>query len=163
MQEEEKMSEDKRVTRTQAHQAFASETNNATWDMIEKSELTPEEEIEMIHQVHASCFHWSKVGEPVHMVRGHYMVAKVYFALDMKESARYWAEKAFSQAKELGLTSWDYAFVCEIMARAHGAAGDREAFAKLHKEAEKTIAELDTGDAALCRGELDRGPWYGMK
>lgn len=87
------MPEEKKLTAAQAHQYFAVESNNKTWDLLEKADRTKAEEIEMIHQAHTSSYHWSKVGEPVNQVRAHYLVAKVYFALDMVESAYYWAQK----------------------------------------------------------------------
>lgn len=157
------MPEQKKLSAEEAHRYFAVETNNRTWDLIEKVDRTLEEDVQMIHQVHASCYHWAQVGEPVNQVRGHYMVAKVYFALGMAESAYYWAEKTWNQTVELQLASWDYAFACEIMARAHASKGDKAAFEELHGKAVTAIEGLGEEDAALCRAELDRAPWFGWK
>jgi hypothetical protein len=157
------MSDDKKLSLPEAQQHFAVECNNKTWDLIEKPGRTPEEDVEMIHQVHTSCWHWSKVGEPVNMARGHYLAAKVYFAAGMAESACFWARKTWDQTVELGLESWDYAFGCEIMARAHAAAGEKDKHEELYRKAQDAIAGLDKGERELCQGELDRGPWFGMK
>lgn len=157
------MADEKQMTVEKAHEYFAVETNNATWNLVEKPDRSAAEDMEMVHQAHASAFHWSKAGEPVNLVRAHYLVAKVYFALGMPESAGLWAEKAWNRTVELGLESWDYAFGCEIMARAHASRGERQQFADLHQKAISAIAELGPQDASLCQGELDRGPWFGMK
>ena len=95
--------------------------------------------------------------------RGHYLVAKVHFAVNLVESGYYWAEKTWNQTQQLELTSWDYAFGCEIMARAHASRGNREGFDELHRMAVTAIEGLAKEDADLCRGELDRQPWFGMK
>jgi hypothetical protein len=95
---------------------FAIETNNGTWSLIEKDDRSPADDVEMIHQAHASCFHWSRVGEPVNVVRAHYLVAKAYFAAGMGESGALWGEKTWNQTVEMGLESWDYAFGCEVIA-----------------------------------------------
>lgn len=157
------MAEEKTMSLPEAHQHFAVECNNRTWDLIEKPDRTPEEDVEMIHQAHASCRHWSAVGEPVNLVRGHYVVAKVYFAVGMTEPARFWARKTWEQTVELGLESWDYAFACEIMARAHAAAGEKDQHEELYRKAQDAVAGLGEGERELCQGELDRGPWFGMK
>ncbi len=157
------MAEEKKMDLSEAHQYFAVECNNKTWDLLDKTERTPDEEIEMIHQVHASCWHWSRAGEPVNVVRGHYVAAKVYFAAGMTESARFWAQKTWDQTVELGLESWDYAFACEIMARACAAAGEKDKHEEYHRKAQDAIAGLGNDERELCQGELDRGPWFGMR
>lgn len=157
------MQEEKKLTAQEAHQFFAGDTNNRTWDLIEKNDRTSDEAVRMIHQSHASAYHWSVAGEPVNLVRAHYLVAKAYFAVEMLEPAVFWAEKAWNSTVELGLDSWDYAFGCEIMARAHAATGNQSGFQDLHAKAVEAIGGLGKQDAALCQGELDRGPWFGMK
>lgn len=157
------MTEEKKLTVAEAHQIFAAETNNKTWDLIEKADRTPAENIEMIHLSHTSTYHWSQVGEPINEVRGQYLIAKVYFALNMLESACFWAEKTWNETVEMGLSSWDYVFGCEIMARVHASRANKEGFDELHAKAATAIGKLGPQDAVLCKGELDRGPWFGMK
>lgn len=157
------MAEEKTVTLMQAHQYFGAECNNRTWDLIERTDRSDEETVEMIHEVHASCWHWSKVGEQVNLIRGHYLVAKVYFAAGMREMGAFWAQKTWAQTQELGLDGWDYAFGLEIAARGAAAGGRKAEFETLHREAEEAIAALGDADRQLCQAELDRGPWFGMK
>lgn len=163
MQEEDVMAGESTKDVKETHQRFAIETNNATWDLIEKADRTHAEEIEMVHQAHASAWHWSKVGEPVNLVRAHYLVAKVYFAVHQAKSGSFWANHVWKSTTDLGLTSWDYAFACEIMARARALECDKPGFEDYHAKAVRTIENLDADDAALCQGELDRGPWFEMK
>lgn len=62
----------------------------------------------------------------------------------------------------LKLQSWDYAFSCEIIARAHAAKKNQKEFAKFHKMALDAICVLsDKEDRDICQTELDRGPWFG--
>ena len=157
------MSEQKSFTREEANKYFAVDTNNSTWDLVEKESRSEEETIDMIHRAHASAFDWAKVGQAVNVVRANYLVSKVYFSAGMAEPALFWAEKTWNQTLDLGLDSWDYVFACEIMARAHAARGDRERFDEVHKKAEAALEGLGKEDADLCRGELERGPWFGMR
>lgn len=157
------MSDDTRLTITEAHRHFAVACNNATWDLLEKGDRTETETIEMIHQAHASCWHWSNAGEPVNMVRGHYLVAKVLFAAGMNEAGVHWARRCWEQTQEQGLESWDFAFGREIIARAAAAAGDRDEFARLHALAAEAIDGLSDEDRSICLSELERGPWFGMR
>lgn len=99
----------------------------------------------------------------MNLVRAHYLVAKVYFAVQQPESGSFWANHVWKGTTDLGVTSWDYAFACEIMARARAVEGDKAGFEDYHGKAVKAIEGLEKADLALCQGELDRGPWFGMK
>lgn len=156
------MSDEKRLTVEDAHRYFAVACNNATWDLLEKDDRTGEQTIEMMHQAHASCWHWSRVGEPVNLVRGHYLVAKAAFAAGLRETGAHWARICWDETERLGLTSWDYAFGCEIIARAAAASGERAEFSRLIAKAQEAIAGLDEQDRSICEGELRREPWFGF-
>jgi hypothetical protein len=158
------MSDQKPMTIPEAQKFFAVTCNNNTWDLLEKEQRTPTETEEMIHQVHAASWHWSKAGAPVNMVRAHYLVAKVYFALENGPEGQYWAERCWQQAKELELTGWDHAFASEAITRAYASAKNAEAFKEQLALTQKAISDLeDEEDRSLCQAELDRGPWFGMK
>ena len=40
------------------HEKLAKANFNKTWDFLDKKDRNPEDDLEMIHTVHASRFHW---------------------------------------------------------------------------------------------------------
>ena len=158
------MSEEKKITVEEAQRYFAISCNNDTFRLLEKIDRSESENDEMIHQIHASCWHWSRIGEPVNMVRGHYMLAKVYFELNHVTEGQVWASRCWAQTNDLDLKDWDYAFSCEIISRSFASQGNQEEFEKYHGLAIKAVTSIEgEKDREICQTELDRGPWFGMK
>jgi len=48
------------MTEEQFHKKMAVDLFNRTWDLLDKSERTPEENDELVHAGHASRYHWAK-------------------------------------------------------------------------------------------------------
>lgn len=59
------------------HKQQAIECFNKTWDLIDLSPRTSQDDLDMVHRAHASRYHWGIVGEPLHWERGEWMIAKV--------------------------------------------------------------------------------------
>jgi len=54
---------------------------NDTWRLMEKEDRTPEEDDQMVHQAHASAYHWLQVGTPANFARSHWQCSRVYCVL----------------------------------------------------------------------------------
>ncbi|URM33597.1 hypothetical protein LLY41_03775 [Cytobacillus firmus] len=52
------------------HKKLAISLFNKVWDLMENPDRTEEENLEMIHMVHTSRYHWGIVGQPVNLSRG---------------------------------------------------------------------------------------------
>jgi len=111
------------------HKKEAIENFNSTWDLIDKTNRTHEDNIRMIHMAHASRYHWEHIGEPVNLARGEWQISRVYSLLDMAESALLHAEESLRICEENGIEDFDLAFAYEAMARAYSLLND-----SYHKE-----------------------------
>ena len=128
------------------HKEEAVKCFNATWDLIDKSDRTHEDDINMIHMAHASRYHWGQIGTALELTRGEWQISRVYSLLGMGDSALFHAKEALKLCLDNCIGDFDLAFGYEAMARAYsvlGNHGDKSTFIEKAKEAAKAIAEED--------------------
>jgi tetratricopeptide (TPR) repeat protein len=141
-----------------AHRRLAIDLFNRSWELLELAGRTPAQDDELIHTVHASCYHWRVVGTPANLARGENQCARVYAALGRPEAALHHASRALElvRAGGDGLEDWDLASALEVAARAHLAAGNRD---EAERYAAQARAELETvadpEDREVIGGQLD--------
>ena len=124
---------------------------------MDKTDRSPDEDLEMIHTVHASRYHWSKIGKPMNFERGEWQISRVYSILNRPKSALYHAQKCLDICLEEKIGDFDIAFAYEAMARAHTIAGntkESDKYLKLGKEAGEKIAKKK--DKEYFFSELDK-------
>jgi hypothetical protein len=129
---------------SQDHKEEAVKCFNATWDLIDKSDRTHDDEVNMIHMAHASRYHWGQIGTAVEFTRGEWQISRVYSLLSMGEGALFHAKEALRLCLNNSIGDFDLAFAYEAMARAHsvlGSESEKAAFIDKAKEAAKAIAE----------------------
>jgi hypothetical protein len=102
---------------------------NDTWRLLEK-ERTPEDDDELLHQAHASAYHWLKAPEcePKNRARSEWLCSRVYSVLGRAEPALHHAERSLAICEEHAgnVEDWDLAFAYEALARASRVAGNDE-------------------------------------
>jgi DNA-binding transcriptional MerR regulator len=130
------------------HRRLAVDLFNRSWQLLETEARTPAQDDELIHVVHASCYHWLEVGTPANHARGENQCAHVYAALGRPEAALHHANRALELVREGGdgFEDWDLATALEVLARAHLAAGNHsegEHFARLARAELEAIADPD--------------------
>ncbi len=131
---------------SQYHKEEAVKCFNAAWDLIDKSDRSHEDDVNMVHLAHASRYHWGQIGTALEFTRGEWQISRVYSILGMGESALFHAKEALRLCLDNGIADFDLAFAYEAMARAHSVLGnhsDRSAFMEKAKEAARAIAEDD--------------------
>jgi hypothetical protein len=152
-----------------SHEKMAKDCFNKTWDLLEKSERTEEEEIEMIHTAHASRYHWGVLvdngkGGPLNLQRGEWQIARVYTVLKRAEPALFHAERCLKITKKNNISDFDLGFAYEAMARAMAAAGEEKEFKKYYDLAEEAGKKIkDKGDKDYFFEDFNKGEWFGMK
>lgn len=117
------------------HKEMAIACFNGTWDLMDKASRTEEENMEMIHQAHASVYHWSKLGKPLNLTRGEWQVSRVYGLLSMGESALYHGMKCLDYCEKNDFRDYDLAFAYESIARAHKVLGDETSYKAYYEKA----------------------------
>jgi len=155
------MTEPKRYTLEECHKRLAVDTFNLTWELLDKTDRTEEDDERVVHAAHASRFHWGEIGTPVHAERGEWQISRVYSVLDRPQQALYHAGRCLDICQEHQIGDFDIAFAHEAMARAYAVAGDKskcEMHIQLAKDLAVQIEENVDRDAFLS--ELETVPGY---
>ena len=128
------------------HRKFAIDCFNGAWDLIEKSDRTPAEDVHMIHMAHASRYHWGEIGTPLNFARGDWQISRVYAILGQGENALNFAKSSLHLCLDNDIGDFDLAFAYEAATRAFAILGDDEqkaAHFKLAKNAGEAIKKED--------------------
>jgi hypothetical protein len=126
---------------------------NGVWREMERDDRTPDDDARMVHMVHASVHHWSKVGTAVNVARGEWQVSRVYTVLGRGEPALWHARRCLELCERDGLADWDLAFAHEAMARAHSVLGDSEQ-TRRHLDVARAVPIDEAEDRELLEKDL---------
>lgn len=150
-----------KMTIDEFHRKIAAESNNGIWPVLDKKRPSKTELAEALRMGYTSQFHWRKIGTLVNDVRAEYMIARIYCKMETVEPALAHAELGLKLARKAkkedpNWKDWDMPFIYEVLARAHGIAGNGEECAKFRDKAQKAINKLQgPQDRQICQGELD--------
>ena len=110
------------------HRRLGKELFNRVWDLLSLEQRTPDQAAEMIHTVHASAYHWSRVGEGPRLARAEWQCSWVYSELERPEPALFHAYRCEAVCRQYAdeLEDFDLPAMHEAFARAHLVAGNRE-------------------------------------
>jgi uncharacterized protein YndB with AHSA1/START domain len=145
------------------HRAAAVEANNSTWELLDRSDRTPDEVDDLLGRAYASTYHWRRAARrgPENQARGSWLVSHVHAVLGHGELALYHAERCAEVVEEAGLQDFDLAYAHEARARALACLGRLDEAA-----AELTSAHAvpvgDDEDRKIVESDLAAGPWYGL-
>jgi len=106
------------VPKADPHRRFASSAFNGVWDLLDKTDRTPEEDHRMILAALASRYHWEQIGTPTNRAVGEWQIARVYATLGMTESAVYHGEQGLALCRSAKTPPFFEAFAHESLARA---------------------------------------------
>ncbi len=138
------------------HQHFAATCFNKTWEYLDMTERTADDDLQMIHLAHASRWHWGQIGEPLQWARGEWQISRVYSSANKPEPSLFHANKSLRYCTEHNLGAFDTAFAYEAVARAYYIAGNMEKaqeFVKLAKKHAEKIEKED--DKNYLLGDLE--------
>jgi len=90
---------DEKMTLDEFHTKVAKETNNGIWPTLDRENPSSDELEEALHMAHTSTYHWSKVGKPINIARGEYMISRVNSAMGRGDSALAHAERSLEISK----------------------------------------------------------------
>jgi tetratricopeptide (TPR) repeat protein len=153
-------------TLAEARLHFAVDFHSKTWELLDKSERTQDEDERLVDYAHASLAHWRSAGTAVRHQRGEWMLARVYAVIGEPKLALKHAYRCAEilQANSSEMNDFDFAFSYEAVARAYAADGDRleaERFLQKALEAGERITEPE--DREIFFTELRHGPWNGVE
>jgi hypothetical protein len=150
---------DLRGTRADPHRIQGAHLFNDTWRLMELEDRDPDEDAQMVHQAHASAWHWLQVappeGGPERAARGEWQCSRVYCLVGRGEPAIYHAQRVLDICTRHGIGDWDLGYAYEALARAHLVAGDVAATRQWLARAEAQLAEIaDEEDRDHLRDDL---------
>ncbi len=110
------------------HRFFSSDGFNKTWDLLDKSDRTPEDDEQMLLRATASLWHWTQRTDATseNLSVGYWLVSRVHAVAGCAEEAMRYGELSLSQAGKEGVAPYALAYAHEALARAHAAAGRRK-------------------------------------
>ncbi len=137
------------------HRQLGVDLYNDVWRLLEK-ERTPEDDLELLHQAHASAYHWLKAPEcePKNRARSEWLCSRVYSVLGRPEPALHHAQRclAIVEASPENMEEFDLPFAYEALARANAVAGnsdDVKRFEQEAREAAEGITDAEDKDMIL--------------
>lgn len=129
-----------------AHKFFSANCFNKTWDFIDKSERTAEDDEKMIFTAHASVWHWTQRPDcnDRNLSIGYWLLARVYALAGQADNAHRYGQRC------LEVTPSDDAFCLgyahEALARAESVAGNSDQSKQHLAEAKKHSATIENAD-----------------
>src|SRR4051794_29231711 len=126
---------------------------NGTWELMKRTDRTPDDDAAMVHMTHASAYHWSKVGTPENFARSEWQVSRVYAVLGRGEPSLWHAQRCLDLCTTNGIADWDLAFAHEAMARAYAVGGDLDR-AREHVALARAVQMAEDDDRELVEADL---------
>jgi len=138
------------------HRRLAVDLFNRSWRLLELRERTADQDDELIHVTHASCYHWREVGGARQRRIGENQCARVHAALGHAEPALRHAERCLELVRAGDeLEDWELASAFEVLARAHLAAGNRDEAGRYAALTNDELAGIeDPDDREVIAGQL---------
>jgi hypothetical protein len=141
------------------HRQQAIERFNRSWDLLELDPRTEAEDAEVLEAAMASRYHWSVVGDASNWSLGDGQIARVAAGLGLADLARWYARRCLAAVEAAGWTDFQLVSALEVSARAHAAAGDRDARrSAVDRAREALVAIDDEDDRALLLEQIDSVP-----
>jgi hypothetical protein len=144
------------------HRRLAIELYNGTWELIESPDRTTDEDDEMLHQAHASAYHWLLAPHTTaNRARSHWLCSRVHALAAQPEGALHHARRCLALVEGHGdeMEDWDLAGAHEALARAHLAAGELDEARRNYELARKDTAKIaDPEDRKHIEADLDALP-----
>ena len=120
---------------------------NSSWALLEKADRTPEDDDELIHQVHASMYHWLQAPEcePKHRARGEWLCSRAYSVLGRAEPALHHAQRCFDICEQHAdsVEDWDVAFAYEALSRASRVAGNDDDARRFEEQGRRLAEQIE--------------------
>ncbi|MBN9391012.1 MAG: hypothetical protein J0I20_23490 [Chloroflexi bacterium] len=155
--------EQKKYTEQEAHKYFGVSLNNLVWQLLEKTDRTPEEDEKMIKAAYASCYHWGEVGTAVNQARGEWMISHVFAVLNQVAPALHHAQRTLTITQDNDFKDFELAYAYEAMARALAAGGDKTEAQHYFNLAERQGTTIKNDeDRRIFENDLAAEPWYGI-
>ncbi len=148
------------------HHYLAIELNMQTWNLLEKTVRTDQDNQRMMQFAYGSLYHWqhSPHHQPVNDQRGEWMLSRVFAVLGDGESALKHAEECYSLTQKHKLDGFDLAYAYEALARAYALLKDVEKARHYYSGAVSASERIEkSDDRDLFISDLRSEPWFNFR
>jgi hypothetical protein len=131
------------------HRRLAVDLFNHVWTLLETEDRSQEQDDEMVHAAHASCWHWAQTGDaklPQRLAVGEWQCSRVYAVLGRPDAALHHAGRCVAIAEGAELEAWVLASAYEAMARAAMVAGDTAELGRWRDRAREAADRIDDAE-----------------
>lgn len=129
--------------RALAHRHFSAEAFNTAWELIDKTDRTPEEDMAMLCRAAASLWHWNQRSDVNNQSRsvGYWQLSRVFSLLSEGGMAYRSGELCLKYAK--GNPPFYEAYAYEALARASVISGETAAAKRYLASAQKLVDRVE--------------------
>lgn len=137
------------------HRTLAQLAFNHAWELLDATDLTREEEEEMLAATFASRYHWYQVGTERNRAIADWQVSRVAVVLGYADLGRRFGERSLELAIEYDLDPFVKGFAHEAIARAAAEVDDVETFTEHLELARAALAAVeDDGERDTLQADL---------
>lgn len=138
------MAEKKDFDHKAAHKYFSAHCFNKAWDLIDKSERTPQEDEEMIRLSLASQYHWSQRDDrsSTSASIGFWQTSRIYAILGQADNARRYAQLCLEASQGDDVAPFYLGYAYEALARAEAVGGNEQEMKAFLAKANSTADEI---------------------
>lgn len=106
-------------TQMLAHRFFSGHCFNGVWDLMDKAERTPQEDLHMEHMAHASLWHWLQREDhtATHLSVGYWQLSRVYACLKLAETSLRFARQCLEISQAGAVEPFYMGYAYEALAR----------------------------------------------
>jgi len=130
----------------QWHRKLAPMAFNRAWELLDRTELSPEEEDEMLAAAFAQRYHWYEIGDPRNWSIADWQISRVTAILGYADLARRFGFRSLEVAQAHNLGPFLEGFAHEAIARAAAVVDDVETFTEHLNEAKALVGAIDDDD-----------------
>jgi tetratricopeptide (TPR) repeat protein len=133
------------VSQAEFHWKTARKCFNETWDYLDRKDRNTADEQQMLHLAHASCYHWSFVGDAENLAVSHWQISRAYAELKQPQLALRFARSALETCQKNNLANILHT-AYEAIARAYAVADDHKSAKEYLKKAREQLDKLTLDD-----------------
>lgn len=119
---------------------------NRAWELLDRSELSAEEEEEMLAAAFAQRYHWYEIGEARNWAIADWQISRVAAVLGYADLARRFGLRSLEVAQAHDLGPFLEGFAHEAIARAAAIVDDIDTFTEHLNEARALVGAIDDHD-----------------
>lgn len=131
-----------------AHKYFSGHCFNRAWDLIDKTDRTPEEDEEMIRLSLASQYHWSQRKDANSKTAsiGFWQTSRIYALLGQVDNARRYGQLSLEASQEDEVPPFYVGYAYEALARAEAVGGNEQEMQAFLEKAQATAEKIAEED-----------------